>query len=52
MGVPSQGYYRDVNVDMAPVCSWCMTADAGRAVGVHVELWVCIWIYTYVAVGR
>ena len=24
--------------------------DADRAVGLHVKLWVCIWIYTYVAV--
>ena len=42
--------YRDVTVDVVPVCSWCVTVDADRAVGVHVKLWVCIWIYTYVAV--
>ena len=42
--------YRDVTVDVVPVCSWCVTVDVDRAVGVHVKLWVCIWIYTYVTV--
>ena len=37
-------------MDVVPVCSWCVTVDADRAVGVHVKLWVCVWIYTYVTV--
>ena len=37
-------------MDVVPVCSWYVTVDADGAVGVHVKLWVCIWIYTYVTV--
>ena len=37
-------------MDVVPVCSWCVTVDEDRAVGVYVKLWVCIWIYTYVTV--
>ena len=37
-------------MDVVPVCSWCVIVDADRAVGAHVKLWVCVWIYTYVTV--
>ena len=39
VGVHVRGYYKDVAVDVAPVCSWCATAGTGRSVGVHMDMY-------------
>ena len=45
--LPLRGYYRDVAVGEAPVCSWCVTAGVGRALCMLAEQCVhtliCMW---------
>jgi len=36
VGVPAQGYYRDIAGDVAPMCWWYMPVGVGRTRIVHI----------------